>query len=506
MALRQFLYLCPLLMAFAATGCSDPTKSTNRRKPVVFPSSGKKSITKIAALEKVVSPPGTFFTTPYLQLGTNATDPGTLSVVWHTAAASAVSLPRWVVETRSPAGSGGWKKQVAPIRSNRVAVGSVKPHVVYTAAVNGLVPGEPFDYRVLKSDTPVFAARANRARPSASQDYRMVLFGDCAEDTAWQKKIAYQTSLLKPDAVLLTGDIVYPHGRASEYRANYFPVYGAEKADPERGAPLLASTLFIGVSGNHDLAYSSLSKYPDGMAYYYYWKQPLNGWGGDVSAERPPISGDRTAFEKAAGESFPVGGNFTFDYGNTHFVAIDANYYMNWQSPKMVAGLRKAVTENPSATWRFVVLHVPPFHSSAVHQNEQWMRRLAPLFEETGVDVVWSGHVHNYQRSRPLHFLPSETKTSDGKVDGTFALDTVFDGVGVTKPDGVLYVVTGAGGAALYSKPLTSNADSPEAEPFTAKYDATVHSLTELTVRGKTLSVRQVDENGKEVDRWSVTK
>jgi hypothetical protein len=201
-----------------------------------------------------------------------------------------------------------------------------------------------------------------------------------------------------------------------------------------------------------------------------------------------------------------VGANYSFDYGNSHFVAIDANYYMNWQSPEMIAGLRKAITQNPSATWRFVVLHVPPFHSSGSHQNEQWMRRLAPVFEETGVDVVWSGHVHNYQRSHPLRFQPSEARTNDGTVKGTFTLDTAFDGTTVTKPNGVLYVVTGAGGAALYKKPVSVGTDETATESFTAKYDAEAHSLTELSVRGKTLSVRQVDEDGKEVDRWSVMK
>ncbi len=372
--------------------------------------------------------------------------------------------------------------------------------------MSGLVPGEPFDYRVKKDGLPVFAARANRARPTSDQAYRMVIFGDCAEDTAWQKRVAYQASLLKPDSVLITGDIVYPHGRASEYRSNYFPVYGAEKADPKRGAPLLPSTLFIGISGNHDLAYSNLAKYPDGVAYYYYWKQPLNGWGGAESGKVPPIKGSASEFRKAAGNAFPSGANYSFDYGNTHFVAIDSNFYMNWQDPKMVEGLRKAITANPSATWRFVVLHVAPFHSSVSHQNEQWMRRLAPLFEETGVDVVWSGHVHNYQRSYPLRFRPSAKRSANGTVDGEFSLDTTFDGTSTTKPNGVLYVVTGAGGAALYKKPLHAGEGTSETEPFTAKYDADVHSLTELSVSGKTLSIRQIDENGAEVDKWSVTK
>jgi hypothetical protein len=60
-----------------------------------------------------VPPAGVFFTTPYLQLGDNATDASRLSVVWHTATVNASEANRWRVETRSPAGIGEW------VRKNR---------------------------------------------------------------------------------------------------------------------------------------------------------------------------------------------------------------------------------------------------------------------------------------------------------------------------------------------------------------------------------------------------
>lgn len=453
---------------------------------------------RVAPLDAVPTPPGTFFTTPYLQLGDSGTDAASLAVAWHV---SGLTPRRWGVETRSPAGTGAWVPQPAPVRANRVAVGVVEPHTVCMAPLVGLTPGQPFDYRISRDGKPVFAARANRARPGPAQDFRIVIFGDCAEDTAWQKKVAYQTSLLKPDAVLITGDIVYPNGRASEYRSHYFPVYAAAKADPRVGAPLLSSTLFIGASGNHDLEYSNLRRYPDGLAYYYYWKQPLNGWGSAKGSDKPRVSDASQAFEAASSGAYPHGANFSFDYGNAHFVVIDSNYYMNWRDMGLVTELKKAITANPSATWRFVVFHIPPFHSSQKHQEEQWMRRIVPVLEECGVDVVWSGHVHNYQRTHPLRFAPKPDGGTSNTVDGTFSIDGKWDGVKNTRPDGVIYVVTGAGGAALYAK-----RNAPRLAPYTAKYDAGIHSLTELSVRGKTLSVRQVDENGAEVDRWSVTK
>ena len=34
------------------------------------------------------------------------------------------------------------------------------------------------------------------------------------------------------------------------------------------------------------------------------------------------------------------------------------------------------------------------------------MRVIAPILEANHVDIVFSGHVHNYQRSFPLTFAP----------------------------------------------------------------------------------------------------
>jgi predicted phosphohydrolase len=44
----------------------------------------------------------------------------------------------------------------------------------------------------------------------------------------------------------------------------------------------------------------------------------------------------------------------------------------------------------------FVTFHHPPFNSSNAHFGDQHMRLLADVFEAGKVDVVLSGHVHNY--------------------------------------------------------------------------------------------------------------
>jgi hypothetical protein len=138
------------------------------------------------------------------------------------------------------------------------------------------------------------------------------VFGDCGADTPEEKAIAYRVFRTKPHYVMITGDIVYDRGRISEYRSKFWPIYNAETASPEDGAPLLRSTLFLAAPGNHDIATRDLNKNPDGLAYFYYWFQPLNGpVAPEGSSLVAPVVGPeetKKAFLAGAGKAFPPHG------------------------------------------------------------------------------------------------------------------------------------------------------------------------------------------------------
>src|SRR5262249_30530413 len=148
---------------------------------------------------------------------------------------------------------------------------------------------------------------------------------------------------------------------------------------------------------------------------------------------------------------------------------------------------------------------------------EQYMRIVAPIFEEGQVDIVFNGHVHNYQRSYPLRFVPAKEnnaapfpptqardRTRKRHVDGKLTLDKKFDGVTDTSPDGVIYLVTGAGGQHLYNP---EQQDDPASwQEFTFKHVSKVHSLTVADMDGRSLTIRQLTPDGEEVDRFVIKK
>ena len=148
------------------------------------------------------------------------------------------------------------------------------------------------------------------------------------------------------------------------------------------------------------------------------------------------------------------------------------------------------------ATWKFVAFHHPGFNSSRKHFSEQRMRRMAESFEKGGVDLVFSGHVHNYQRTYPLRFVAGKPGKSKSEVSGEWTLDRSYDGKTRTKPRGIIYLVTGAGGANLYDPEQEDDAASWQ--EFTQVFLSKIHSLTIADVEGSSITIRQVSESGEE--------
>jgi hypothetical protein len=458
-------------------------------------------------------PEGPFLVKPYLQLG-HTQAAGKVVLMWH--AADTDDL--WSVETR-PAADRPWQAVAKTPSASRIAVPGIEPHRVYHVALTGLEPGKRFGYRISRGSQVVFEAEGRAAR-SADQKQRFVVFGDCGANTPEQKAIAYRAFVSKPHYVMITGDIVYGKGRISEYRTNFWPVYNTDTASPSEGAPLLRSTLFLAAPGNHDIASRDLEKTPDGLAYYYYWFQPLNG---PVAAEGSPLvapvvgpADTKKAFLEGAGKAFPRMANFSLDYGNAHWTVLDANATVDWTDRALQDWVTQDLASAQGAKWRFVSFHQPGFNSSKEHFGEQYMRILAPIFEAGKVDLVFNGHVHNYQRTYPMTFAPAPehgarpTMGPDGKlskarrVDGKWTLDKTFNGKSDTTPEGVIYIVTGAGGQRLYNP---EQQDDPASwQEFTFKHISKDHTLTVVEIDGPTLALRQLTVEGYEVDSFAITK
>jgi acid phosphatase type 7 len=409
---------------------------------------------------------------------------------------------------------------VSELKQSTVCVEGVVPHRRYSCTVSGLKPGERFKYWVTFGNKVVFEAYS-AARKGRGVPHRFVVVGDMGNGSVESTIIAHRIYTdYKPDLLAITGDVVYRHGRASEYLRRFLPVYNARVNESGVGAPLLAEVLSFTSLGNHCVGKMeyfvtpTFDEFPDLHGFFLYWALPLNGPLTDAEAEIniPELRGDQeriARFRRSAGERFPQMGNYSFDDGDAHWLVLDANAYMDWTDARLRAWVENDLIAARDAKWKFVNFHQPGFSSNPKHGIEKRMRLLTDIFEKHGVDIVFNGHCHYYERSFPLRFTVQANADGslidkDGQVAGDFVLDKTFDGVNVTKPNGIIYITTGAGGAKL--DPSGIHWRPEEWKPFTHKLVGDRHSFTVADLDGNTLTLRQIDQSGKEIDKLVVTK
>jgi hypothetical protein len=151
--------------------------------------------------------------------------------------------------------------------------------------------------------------------------------------------------------------------------------------------------------------------------------------------------------------------HYSFDWGNAHFAALDYNdgpstTQLNWLQADLAATNKE---------WKFVFYHQDIF-SSGPHGHEAGIiaKRsiLAPIFASNNVDIVFNGHDHDYERTAPI--------------------------------TNVVYIVTGGGGASLYSL----------APPigFTSAYSQSIYHHVFVTIDQYTLTLQAIDRYGNVFD------
>ncbi len=137
---------------------------------------------------------------------------------------------------------------------------------------------------------------------------------------------------------------------------------------------------------------------------------------------------------------------YSYDYNKVHFLVMSAKsvYYKGSEQYNFVLEDLKKASENENVNWIVVSSYGPPYTSPSEHTAFKELREVYhPIFEQYGVDLVLSGHNHNYQRTYPLTYNPNDT--GEPTVTNTVATD--YDG----QKDGIVFAIVGTGGVNFYS-------------------------------------------------------
>jgi predicted phosphodiesterase len=88
---------------------------------------------------------------------------------------------------------------------------------------------------------------------------------------------------------------------------------------------------------------------------------------------------------------------YTYKKNNVRFFALDSNY----MDKQQFSWFEKEL-QNSGSDWKICYLHHPLYSSAAFHDASTDLRlMLEPLFMKYGVQIVFSGHNHVYERIKP---------------------------------------------------------------------------------------------------------
>ncbi|MSU63164.1 MAG: hypothetical protein EXS31_12350 [Pedosphaera sp.] len=254
--------------------------------------------------------------------------------------------------------------------------------VTHALILQELIADTVYYYRVRSraGESEATSATATFRTFKNSGPISFAVFGDTGSGSLQQHLIADQIRKAQPDLVLHVGDIIYPlFTTNSTVDLRCFSVY----------QPQMKSVPYFFAIGNHDL-------YAGDAGFLNAFYLPTN-------------SVTRT-------EHF-----YSFDHGDAHFIVLlqpYANQYL--LTPDNPIHQYEWLVNDLAGTtkpWKFVFMHVPMITSGAHRFDDlahfgtpdsvDIRNTLLPVLSKYGVQMVFAGHDHNYERFNPVEGVHS---------------------------------------------------------------------------------------------------
>ena len=264
---------------------------------------------------------------------------------------------------------GRFRRAIVPASISVIAL------LLITATVGALMHPESRRFLTLWTGAPAEAAY----RASADVGPPLVRFtvaGDVGTgDSEEYETAAAMTRLLQDgpiDGLVLLGDNAYPNGDPELLNDTVFIPFGSI---------LYSGTELLPVLGNHDI---------------------LDGNGpGQVS-----VLGMGARW-------------YSRQFDDVLFIGLDSNAS---NDPSQLAWLEETLIAS-QAQWKIVAMHHPPYSAGVHGSDASALEYLVPIFEKHDVDLVLSGHDHDYQRSKQINGVTYVVSGGASKIRPTSADD-----------------------------------------------------------------------------------
>ncbi|MEP6748245.1 MAG: metallophosphoesterase family protein [Bacteroidota bacterium] len=287
--------------------------------------------------------------------------------------------------------------------SSRVKYGTSETAVIKTITDHKSVTDHEMRITGLKPDTKYYYAIGSRnsimkgsyrnyftTSPPADtkRKIRIGVFGDPGTGTINQKGSRDSYLKLKgnynnAEMIIMLGDNAYNAGTEQEHNAHFFNIYNNNIFD---------NHVIFTVPGNHEYANDATRAIDHNIPYYSIFTVPTHAESGGLASGTEHY--------------------YSYDYGNIHFIMLDSygidggnHLYDDTTNGLQAVWLKADLAASAGKhKWTIVCLHHPPYtngsHTSDVeHDLISIRRKITPILERYGVDVVLAGHSHVYERS-----------------------------------------------------------------------------------------------------------
>jgi len=308
----------------------------------------------------------------------------------------------------------------------------------------------------------------------------------------------------------MLGDNAYRQGTDHEHQLAVFDVY----------REILSTTPVWPTIGNHEMGFlgASVSTEPEGYAIL----GDGETGGPDPAPDSPmpylniftlPTDGE------AGGLASGTEQYYSFNYANVHIISLDSQLSARDEANRatMLQWLTDDLMAN-TADWTIVIFHHPPYTKGS-HDSDQLLggidqpifdmrEEFTPVFDRYGVDLVYSGHSHIYERSYYINghtgladtFDPSvNAELNDMGMPATGQGDEAYSQITRNGTDDkVVYTVAGNGGKVTFVS---------EGFPHPAHFfsELTLGSVV-IDLNETTLDARFIGVTGEVLDSYTVTR
>ena len=355
----------------------------------------------------------------------------------------------------------------------------------HEATVSGLAPATTYYYAVYDGDRLLAGGEEShrfKTHPAAGAHAPLRFWvvgdsgtGDSVQSNVHNAMLEFTRRQNRPiDIYLHVGDMAYGRGLDEEFDRNFFKPY----------RQTLRNTVCWPAMGNHE-GLTSNGQTQIGP-YYDCYILPAHGEAGGLSSGT---------------EAY-----YSFDYGSAHFVVLDS-YDLDRSPNAPMARWLASDLESTDTDWIFAYWHHPPYtkgshDSDAEHELVEMRENIMPILEAGGVDMVFSGHSHIYERSMLIDGAYATPTTAEGVILDDGDGDPSGDGsyrksAGLYPHEGMVAVVTGHGGAGVSRKgtvPVMRRVIHPE------------HGSMIVDVEGDTATVTMLNAQGEQRDAFQIIK